>query len=596
MAEDFSSKYSILGRSEKDIEQYGARGTSYYGKVVMSSGQNPVLGRKVMIDLARPHLVLVCGKRGGGKCLTGDTEILTEGFERIQIRDLVHFPGKRILALNDRHEWVWSEFERFFERKADRLVELTVENAEGLSRRVQLTLEHLVFTSRGFVEAQGLREHDHVCGTSDAMAFGVHPAVSVSSLDPRGPDQHLDRLMHAQMLAPIGVIEVSNSAQSASLLRARDTGWFRVKSVRSISGDFLVYDLSVPHYHNFVANGLVVHNSYSMAVFIEEFQRLEPEVKSRTSCIVIDTVGIFWSLKIPTRDKKLLAEWDLEPQSTDIRVLVPKTQLEFYKEKGIDVDGALSIKTSELESSEWLALFRLTWKDPAGILLSRVVETAKSRLGTLFGIDGLIKACQNDSQCAEDVRQSVINRLQVVKSWNLFEKEGTRIREIAKPGHITVIDVSSYRQSIGAEGTKDVIVGLLGKKLFEERMLYRKEEEIKLIKGQKRESSMPIVWLMIDEAHMFMPKDEDNIALRVLLEWVRVGRQPGLSLLLATQRPERLHPDAISQCDIFISHRMTSAPDIQAVSALQPTYLHSSLEKVFAEMPRGQGYATFQST
>ena len=102
---------------------------------------------------------------------------------------------------------------------------------------------------------------------------------------------------------------------------------------------------------------------------------------------------------------------------------------------------------------------------------------------------------------------------------------------------------------------------------------------------------MPLVWLLIDEAHMFMPKDEENIALNILLEWVRVGRQPGLGLILATQRPEKLHPDAISQCDIFVSHRMTSQPDIAAVGALRPTYMHADLDKLFAEMPRGKGFA-----
>ena len=109
--------------------------------------------------------------------------------------------------------------------------------------------------------------------------------------------------------------------------------------------------------------------------------------------------------------------------------------------------------------------------------------------------------------------------------------------------------------------------------------------------GLKKESDMPLVWLMIDEAHMFMPRDEENIALQVLLEWVRVGRQPGLSLVLATQRPEKLHPDAISQCDLFISHRMTSQADIQAVSQLRPSYMHQDFDKYYQQMPRARGYA-----
>ena len=226
-----------------------------------------------------------------------------------------------------------------------------------------------------------------------------------------------------------------------------------------------------------------------------------------------------------------------------------------------------------------------------GALLTKTVEVVKEKLGTFYGVEDLIMAIKRDTESEKAVRNALASRLRVAQRWGLIEKQGTKIREIVSPGKITIIDVSAYRQAIGMEGTRDIIVALLGKKLFEERMLYRKEEEIKLVKGQKRESAMPIVWMMIDEAHMFMPKDEDSIALKVLLEWVRVGRQPGLSLLLATQRPNKLHPDAISQCDLFISHRMTSQPDIAAVSALRPSYMHQSFDHYYGEMPRGKGFA-----
>ena len=58
-----------------------------------------------------------------------------------------------------------------------------------------------------------------------------------------------------------------------------------------------------------------------------------------------------------------------------------------------------------------------------------------------------------------------------------------------------------------------------------------------LLNGKQKTSEMPIIWMMIDEAHMFMPRHRESIAQDVLLNWIRVGRQPGLSLLLATQRP-----------------------------------------------------------
>ncbi|QQR92407.1 MAG: ATP-binding protein [Candidatus Iainarchaeum archaeon] len=395
---DFTNKNTIVGRSQEDIAKYKEDGTAYIGKVVMSSGENPVLGRKVLMDVSRPHVVLVCGKRGGGK-------------------------------------------------------------------------------------------------------------------------------------------------------------------------------------------------SYSLGVLIEEFARLSPELKKRISVIVIDMVGIFWTLKIPSKQEKDLLEWGLTPQGLDVQILVPKGKLDFYREKQIPVDGPLTLRAGELDITEWMALFRYTWHDTEAVLLGRVIEDLKEKMGVRFGIEEVISAVELDPESDSLTKQALKNRLEMAAQWGLLEKEGTKIKDIAQGGKITVIDVSAYRQAIGMEGTKDIIVGLIGKKLFEERMLYRKEEEMRLMKGLGRESSMPIVWMMIDEAHMFMPKDEPNIALNVLLEWVRVGRQPGWSLVLATQRPNKLHPDAISQCDIFISHRMTAQDDIMAVSQLRPSYMHGDFDKVYAEMPKGKGYA-----
>lgn len=399
MADDsFSQEPAILGRDLNDLDKYGSEGCAYLGKVVMSSGERPVLGRKVLVDVSRPHLMLICGKRGGGK-------------------------------------------------------------------------------------------------------------------------------------------------------------------------------------------------SYTLAVFMEELARLDPAVKNRVAAITIDTVGIFWGLKLPAGNTAELKEWDLTAQKTDVKVLVPANQLKFYQEKGLPVDGSFTLKCSELEETEWMALFRLSWRDPEGILLSRAVQKVREKIGTYYGIDDIITAVNNDEEAQLTARQSVASRLAMVKTWGLIEKEGTKISDLATPGMITVVDVSSYRQTMGAEGVKDIVVALIGKKIFEQRMLFRKEEEIRLIKENKRTSKMPLVWLLIDEAHMFMPKDEENIALPILLEWVRVGRQPGLGLILATQRPEKIHPDAISQCDLFISHRMTSQPDIAAVGALRPTYMHSDLDKLFAEMPMQKGFA-----
>jgi len=65
MSLDFSENI-VVGRRESQIKKFGERATGYLGKVVMSGGDDPVLGQKVLMDLSRSHVAIVCGKRGGG--------------------------------------------------------------------------------------------------------------------------------------------------------------------------------------------------------------------------------------------------------------------------------------------------------------------------------------------------------------------------------------------------------------------------------------------------------------------------------------------------------------------------------------------------
>ncbi|HOW15086.1 hypothetical protein [Methanosarcina sp.] len=72
---------------------------------------------------------------------------------------------------------------------------------------------------------------------------------------------------------------------------------------------------------------------------------------------------------------------------------------------------------------------------------------------------------------------------------------------------------------------------------------------------------------------------------------LRQGRQPGLSLVLATQRPASLHPDVVSQSDLLICHRLTSSDDILALEASRPLYMQESLRAYLKKMGSERGAA-----
>ena len=805
MSLDFESEDIIVGRIASHIKKYGKKATGYIGKVVVSSGDDPVLGKKVLMDVSRSHVAIVCGKRGGGKCLTEDTLITLEDGREIPIRNLEN-KTRKIFSLNNNQKIEITKKEQFYKRQVNKTLELTLRSG----KKIELTPEHPLLTIEGWKEAKELKKGSRIatpriipkfgntkipeseikllaylvaeghlgngfilfCNTDEKIVTDFknaiysfdkglkimphgHKNLRISKIE-TGREKNslrkyldnlklynvksetkfvpenifqlpkeqlsifLNRLFSCDgtiyfdtnkkeynisyssssyklitqiqsLLLRFGLLSIIRTKKTKKLpnyelkvlssqniefikeigffgkkeeiqkkvktkinnpnvdtipkeiwniyrpknwtiagkilgyktpkslrssinyspsrekllkiaiaennselrkIATSDIFWDEIKEIKEINKKQIVYDITVPKNHNFVANNIIVHNSYTMAVLIEEFAKQPFEVKERLSAIIIDTVGIFWTMKYPNEEQKAdLEKWGLKPEGIEIRNLVPFGKRDFYEQKNLPHDGYFSIKTSQMDIEDWLAVFRLTWRDPESSLLSRTIDKIKNKVGSLYDIDDIINEAKKDEETIKDVINSLNNRLLVAKSWGLFSKTGTTMKEFAKPGTITVVDTSTYKESIGMESIKELIVGILGKRLYEERMLYRKEEEMSLLTGGRKESEMPIIWMMIDEAHMFMPSDRPSIALDVLLQWIRVGRQPGLSLLLATQRPNKLHSEAISQCDFFLSMRMTAQEDINAVATIRPSYLNVPMDKFYGQMPRDQGFA-----
>lgn len=316
--------------------------------------------------------------------------------------------------------------------------------------------------------------------------------------------------------------------------------------------------------------------SYTMGVLLEEFDRFPFSVRNRLSVIVIDTAGIFWTLKFPSTETDLLTPWKLPPRGVrSVRILVPPNSYYYYRSKGIPIDGKITLNPAELSPEEWLHLLGLSWERPEADLLLELLEETKT-------VDGLLNRLVGGDRVSRALRV----RLKLLKSWRILEEESS-VLKLARPGGITVIDVSTFRENTRLPQT---ITSVIARRLFEERMLKKKGEDISLLRGESS-SEMPLVWLFIDEAHLFAPKGGGTPSSEILRIWAKVGRQPGLGLLLATQQPSDLDPSIITQADIFISHRLTSKSDLDALSSIKPTYVPESLSYEIAHMGKRKGLA-----
>ena len=88
---------------------------------------------------------------------------------------------------------------------------------------------------------------------------------------------------------------------------------------------------------------------------------------------------------------------------------------------------------------------------------------------------------------------------------------------------------------------------------------------------------MKKVWLAIDEAHNFCPSVRSTLSKDILIRWAKEGRQPGLSLVVASQQPSAIDAEILTQCGIRIVHRITSKDDYRAIDALSQDYLSEGL-------------------
>jgi DNA helicase HerA-like ATPase len=86
---------------------------------------------------------------------------------------------------------------------------------------------------------------------------------------------------------------------------------------------------------------------------------------------------------------------------------------------------------------------------------------------------------------------------------------------------------------------------------------------------RKREERQPVL-VVIDEAHNVCPAEPaDELQALATEHVVRIageGRKFGIYLLLSTQRPQKLHPNVLSQCDNLILMRMNSLADVAHLS------------------------------
>jgi len=752
----------VVGRSKKNFEKFGLRGSIYLGKHYIKMGPTHSLSNKIYLDVAGAHVVFICGKRGGGKCLTGDTLITLNDGREIPLKELEH-NDNAIVALNDDLKLQTSEKSEFFKRTVDKILKITLRSGKELS----LTHEHPLLTVSGWIPAEELSVGSRIATPRHLVAFGekdlseervkilayllaegpLHDEILSNDFNKVINDKELlkeriipnnifqlprhklslflnrlfscDGSIYAEsnrwrisyassskrmiyqvqslllkfgllsrvreksinnfisyelelqeqyiheFIQEIGFFGKKQERQEKALLETKknnpnvdtipkeirdsyrpknwveagkalnykspkslrssinyspsrqklqtialvddneyvqklatsDIFWDEIVCVEESHEQTEVYDICVPEQHNFVANGVIVHNSYTMGVIAEGFHLLEKAIKQNLSVILLDTMGIYWTMKYPNeQDKLLLEEWGLKPENIPVKIFTPEKYYNIYKKQGIPTDVPFTLLPSAIDSDDWCLAFKLDKYSAKGVLINKTVNELKKQRDD-FIIADIVSELQKDTEADAVTKDGVISMFKMADNWGVFSDHGTPLSDVAKGGQITVLDVSCYATMPGGWDVKALMIGLIAKQLFVERMVARKDEEYENVENAfnyfsrdvVEKQKMPLVWLVIDEAHEFLPREGKVASTDALVTVMREGRQPGLSLILATQQPGKIHTDVMTQSDTVLSHRITAKIDVDALGVLMQSYMREGLVEQLDNLPREMG-------
>lgn len=145
-----------------------------------------------------------------------------------------------------------------------------------------------------------------------------------------------------------------------------------------------------------------------------------------------------------------------------------------------------------------------------------------------------------------------------------------------KNSNVTIIDLSGVPFEV-----LSITVSLISRLIFEYGYFYKRLRN-KKDKSEKINNDIPIL-LVYEEAHKYVPnidalkyRSSKNSIERIAKE----GRKYGVTLLLASQRPSEISETIFSQCNNFISMRLTNPVDQSYVKKLLPDTLGSLADKM----------------
>ena len=350
------------------------------------------------------------------------------------------------------------------------------------------------------------------------------------------------------------LIEVEYRLQFLKSLMRSNMFFDEIVSIEKKNYEGYVYDLETDT-HNFVANNILIHNSYTVACLIEEI--LEKEIP----VLVIDPHGEYSSLKYKNdKDEIKLKKFKIEPKAYSNSI----------QEYSPDIENNPKTKPLKLNA------YNLNSTELVHLLPARL---SNAQLGLLYsGLRNMKEKVDFDSLINEleleenNAKYTLINLIEFIQKLNLFSNSPTSLQELIQPGKCTIINLKGIQTEL-----QEVVVYKLMKDLFEAR----------------KKSDIPPFFAIIEEAHNYIPERSFGEAKSsaILRQISSEGRKFGLGLSIISQRPARIDKSVLSQTSTQIILKVTNPGDIKAI-ANSVEGLTGDTEKEIKNIPIGTAMIT----
>ena len=331
----------------------------------------------------------------------------------------------------------------------------------------------------------------------------------------------------------------------------------------------------------------------------------------RPGVLILDTMNVYLTMPFTVEgtlseanaELKEARKWKLEAEDIRPKLFLPG---------GAEAPGSIpthpvTLKASDLGPEEWCGLFDV---DPFVSPLGHLITTVHAKLSSEgskhketgletpakqhFDLAEMIDVLELDAEVADfnvETRSALRRRLQTLQRLPLFGSGGLDVRALLEPGKISVL----LLRDLDAE-LRSVMVSLIIKRVMQLRSFAEQHERllpIHLERATKYAESNPTLaareqdaadrcrrlaaeglprsWVIVDEAHNYIPARGNVPSRKPLKKYVDEGRNLGLSIVVATQQPAGLDPSIQRNADMILIHALSHQDDIVAARGMTNT-------------------------